>query len=103
MTLDRLSVHFATSDAARSLRGAELGEGELFDALAEALELPDYFGRNWDAFDECLRDLDGPVLLLVRDAASRWEREAEAMRMLVDVWLSAAAERHDLQLVFVWS
>lgn len=29
----------------------------LFDALAQTLQLPDYFGRNWDALDECLRDL----------------------------------------------
>ncbi len=103
MTLDRLTVHFATSEAAQSLRGVDLPEGELFDALAEALEFPDYFGRNWDALDECLRDLTGPATLLVRDAASRWERAPEEMRMLVDIWLSAAAERDDLQLVFVWS
>jgi hypothetical protein len=27
--------------------------GELFDRLDEALRLPDYFGRKWDALDEC--------------------------------------------------
>lgn len=31
----------------------------LFDALAEQLELPDFFGRNWDALLDCLRDLGG--------------------------------------------
>lgn len=30
---------------------------ELFDQAADALEFPSYFGRNWDAFDECFGDL----------------------------------------------
>jgi RNAse (barnase) inhibitor barstar len=30
---------------------------QLFDAYAQYLALPDYFGKNWDAFSECLRDL----------------------------------------------
>jgi hypothetical protein len=29
----------------------------LLDALARVLVLPPYFGHNWDALDECLRDL----------------------------------------------
>jgi RNAse (barnase) inhibitor barstar len=30
---------------------------ELLQILAEGLNFPDYFGWNWDALDECLRDL----------------------------------------------
>ena len=29
----------------------------LFRALVPALALPDYFGANWDALEECLKDL----------------------------------------------
>jgi RNAse (barnase) inhibitor barstar len=31
--------------------------GDLFHAFQEQLPLPDYFGNNWDALSECLRDL----------------------------------------------
>jgi ribonuclease inhibitor len=28
----------------------------LHELLAEAFQFPSYYGRNWDAFDECIRD-----------------------------------------------
>ena len=30
---------------------------KLFRVLADQFRLPPYFGRNWDALEECLRDL----------------------------------------------
>jgi len=33
------------------------GKTALFRALVPELALPDYFGANWDALEECLRDL----------------------------------------------
>lgn len=32
-------------------------QSALFDTLATKLDFPDYFGRNWDALDECVADL----------------------------------------------
>lgn len=46
-------------------------EDALLDALSAALRFPDYFGRNWNALDECICDLSwlppGDVALVHRD------------------------------------
>ena len=34
------------------------GEPRLHEELAEAFEFPDYYGRNWDAFDECFSEVE---------------------------------------------
>lgn len=49
------------------------GKSELLDALGRALDLPDYYGGNWDALEECLLDLSwrqGPLWLLIRRAGA---------------------------------
>lgn len=63
----------------------------VFDAFSRALAFPQWFGRNWDALEDCLTDLSwrqasGYVLLLEGFAESSSERG-----MLIDV-LDAAAE-----------
>lgn len=53
------------------LPGGIKSEGALLDALSVALQFPDYFGGNWNALDECLRDLSwlppGDVMLSHQD------------------------------------
>lgn len=47
------------------------GKPALMRALSVALRFPDYFGGNWDALEECIRDLSwlpaGCVVLLHKD------------------------------------
>src|SRR6185436_4253371 len=51
-------------------KGSKAGSrAEILAAFAEAFEFPDWFGRNWDALEDCLGDLswrkaDGHVLLI---------------------------------------
>jgi hypothetical protein len=89
------------------------GKAELLDRLATQLSFPEYFGSNWDALSECLRDLswigDGDVAIvhrelptslgpdgirlylgLLKDAAETWR--ARATRELVVAFPRAARE-----------
>jgi hypothetical protein len=59
-------------DGGPQLHGVSLAgirtKDDLFERLAAKLEFPQYFGGNWDAVQDCLRDLswfdaDGHVLL----------------------------------------
>ena len=66
------------------------GKRPLFEAIAEALQFPEWFGRNWDALEDCLTDLswrkaEGHVLLFESFA------EGDELGVLIDV-LGAAAE-----------
>ncbi|MET8836463.1 barstar family protein [Micromonospora sp. NPDC004540] len=66
----------------------------LHEALAAALPLPAWFGRNWDALADALADrLDaGPLALVVRDAADLLADEPPAqLGTLLDVLGGVAA------------
>jgi RNAse (barnase) inhibitor barstar len=66
----------------------------LFGALGEAFQFPDYFGDNWDALDEVLRDLEwiAPTkVVLTLDGRQGIELNRTFGRLL-SAWLSAAQE-----------
>ena len=83
---------------------------DLLRGIAAAMQFPEYFGMNWDAVIDCLRDLadrqpaEGYVLFL-HGAEGLWRRGLTWMGELVEVWLTAAEDSgHDgvpLHLVFV--
>ena len=86
----------AADAIAEATRGSQLDvvqidahEGNLFEDLAVALGLPDWFGRNWDALEDCLGDLswrpaEGHVLIFRRYPGG------DARGVLVDVLASSA-------------
>ena len=86
------------------------GDHALLDAIAAAFDFPDYFGANWDALEECLRDMSwapaGGYVLLVTQAEGLWQRDPRLAARLVRSWLFCAedwAQREAaFQLVFEW-
>ena len=75
-------------------------------AMAKALQFPDYFGHNWDAFYDCLLELrhgeGAGTLLVLRDASgfARAEQEefAAALGALTD---AADYWRHEKKVLLV--
>lgn len=65
---------------------------DLLLEMAQALRFPEYFGVNWDALDECLRDLswwEGPVVVILDNAQLL---DARTLDTLAEIWRDAAQE-----------
>jgi len=66
-------------------------KADLLSAIAKALNFPEYFGHNWDALDECLRDLEWlsakGYVLIIRDASEFWRQSANLAGKLIEIWL----------------
>ena len=56
---------------------------ELMDAFAAALDLPRYFGANWDALEDCLGD---PACLPDSGYVIRLRSAARAQKALGEEW-----------------
>ena len=95
MTVDRPWLHVASGEAdvyrespdgglVRVLDGRRmLSVDALFGEFSAALHFPDYFGENWAALDECIRDLSwlpAPSYRVVISAAASLLGEAELDR-----------------------
>ncbi len=85
------------------LDGQEIAsKADILGACAQALSFPEYYGSNWDALEECLRDLSwAPTqhgYLLLYDHAERLARAApedyavahDILRSAVDYWRATA-------------
>lgn len=68
-------------------------------ACAQDLQFPDYFGRNWDAFEECLRDFADerrPAVVVWTGAA---QLPQDVRRTALQVFESAFTDGVDLLVV----
>jgi hypothetical protein len=83
---------------------------DLLRRVANALRFPDYFGENWDALDECLRDLEwipgSAYVLVVENAGRLWRESPKLAGALVESWLLAsdewASSNIPFHLIFLW-
>jgi len=95
----RSGVYRAGSDAAilEAIRGSPLDvvpielSDDVFGVLAKSLDFPEWFGRNWDALEDCLSDLSwrkagGSVLIFRNFEALDQDRRG----ILIDVLASSA-------------
>jgi hypothetical protein len=85
------------------------GKEKLLGAIAKPLHFPRYFGWNWDALDECLRDLSWlrgvKKVVIVHDGLPFTEREeqlATYLQVLVDAMSLRRAEPEGLQIEVVF-
>ncbi|MEV4456990.1 barstar family protein [Microbispora sp. NPDC049633] len=62
-----------------------------FEEVARVLRLPAYFGRNWDALTDSLRDI-GPVHLVVKHAEKLLDAEPPGQFATLLAVLAGAAE-----------
>lgn len=66
----------------------------LFTGVAQALQFPSYFGQNWDAFYDCICDLEWlpgtGYALVIRHATALWQETPRTAGQLVNSWLGAA-------------
>lgn len=89
-----------------------LTHDELLTTLGRVFDFPDYYGHNYDALDECLRDLSwlpAPgYVLRVRDTETLWRQAPQVGGALVNTWLFCAqhwASMDDpvpFHLLFLW-
>jgi hypothetical protein len=75
--------------------------------LAEQLRFPGYFGRNWDAFEECVRDLSWlpPGRVILRHVDIPLAGEPTNARTYIDILSGAVQKRsksigHELTVFF---
>jgi RNAse (barnase) inhibitor barstar len=77
-------------------------KADLFNFLAREIPLPDYFGHNWDALEECLGDLswldDKKILLVHRKIPL--EKAPADRRIYLQILSRVAAEAKRLSIFF---
>jgi|SRR3954470_21271543 RNAse (barnase) inhibitor barstar len=75
---------------------AARGEDDLFGQFSDAFRFPAYFGWNWDALSDCLRDLNwlpaDRYLVVIEEPAKLLSGDAEGRRFLFEILGRASRE-----------
>ncbi|ENQ3077262.1 barstar family protein [Bacillus cereus] len=68
----------------------------LFNEFSTKMEFPDYFGRNWSAFDECINDLSWlsaqGYVMFISDVDQVLVKEDKDFRILMDILYDCCEE-----------
>jgi hypothetical protein len=95
LTAADIGQHWANDRAyVRWLMGSRMQDkAALLDECAAALQFPWYFGSNWDAFDECMRQMIVPdfdrIVILIYDAGLVLLRAPNELRTFVELITAA--------------
>jgi RNAse (barnase) inhibitor barstar len=80
-------------------------KADVLERFRLGLGLPDWFGRNWDALVDCLRDLDGaggrPLELVWDHVHALREREPATYETALQILQEAEAGRTDLRVTVI--
>jgi len=82
---------------ARTVRGKKCSTAkELFNEFGAALQFPYYFGENWDAFNDCITDLEwipgNEYLLFIPNAEKVLANADRDFRIFIDLLHKAGKE-----------
>lgn len=65
--------------------GASITDWESFhDTFAQEFAFPGYYGRNMDAWNDCMSDIEGPISLLIENAGVLKEKNPEIFEALAE-------------------
>ena len=89
------------SDSATVIDVSEIRTSkELHELISLHLGFPDYYGLNWDAFDECIREVEVPRVVEIRGFSTlRFVLPRDAA-LLKDCFASACANVQGLKVRF---
>lgn len=86
-----MAIHLDVS----SVQSAE----ELHFLLARAFGFPDYYGNNWDAFDECIRDFppEGAIHIVgLQGLGNALPRDAELLKLCLQGFAAEMPSRSEV-------
>lgn len=77
----------------RVIEGAGIvDEASFFEQVSQKLPMREYFGNNWDAFNDGMCDMSGRVAVLWRDADRTFASDAQTLLSAVQGLFDAGVE-----------